>query len=175
MLDTDTALSGSNATIRSTGVALSDEGTLRLYAGGKDDSGVSLLRSWGTRCGLDGSLPFTAKVRVRRTFGPGKRAQTWAPTVYYRNPQGTTAGTLSCTVSLIKNYDEVRTETFTLEATQDDNGISIKSKKLESLAMVDADVIDCVASMTYSGTAFDSVVTPTIDAIVIPYKVQARN
>ncbi len=175
MLGTSAILAGSNATIRAAVVASSSDGSLRLYVGGKDDAGDSLLRSWGKRNALDGSIAFSCKVRARRTFGPGKRAEVWAPTVYYRNPQGSTSGTLSCTVSFVKNYDETRSQTFTMGTTADDNGISIKEQKLEALGMADVQVLDCVVTMTYSGTAFDSVVTPTIDAIVAPYKVQERN
>lgn len=174
MLGTDTILAGLNATIRGAVVANATDGSsLQLYVCGKDDSGASLLRSWGNQCGLDGDIAFTAKARARRTFGPGKKATVWAPTVYYRNPQGDTAGTLSCSVTFVGNYNEdTRTQTFTMETTQDDNGITIKEKTLESLAFSDVSVLDAVVTMTYSGTAFTSVVTPTIDAIIVPYKVQ---
>ena len=179
MLGTDTILAGGNATIRASVVAQSTDGTLRLYVGGKDDSGASLLRAWGRRCVLDGSISFTSKVRARRTFGPGKKATIWPPTMYYRNPQGSTAGTLACSVSLIKNYnEETRTQTFTMETTQDDNGITIKEQKLESLEFGDVSVLDAVVSMVWTptvpGTGYDSVVTPTIDAIVVPMKLQER-
>lgn len=173
-LSSGTILAGINATIRGAVVANASDGTSqKLYACGKNNAGASLLRSWGNRCGLDGSVAFTAKARARRTFGPGKKATVWAPTVYYRNPQGDTAGTLSCSVSFISNYNaETRTETFTMDTTQDDNGISVQEKTLESLACSDVSVLDAVVSMTYSGTAFTSVVTPTVDAIIVPYKVQ---
>lgn len=174
MLGTDTTLAGLNATIRCAVVAqdTSDNST-RLYVGGKDDSGDSLLRSWGPRCALDGAIAFTTKVRARRTFGPGKKATVWAPTLYYRNPQGDTSGSLSCSVSLIPNYDATQavTETFTMDATQDDNGISVVEKSLESLQMSDVSVLDLTVTMSYSGTAFESVTTPTIDAIAVPYKI----
>ena len=171
-LGTDTTLAGMNATIRAAVVAGDTNGSLRLYVAGKDDAGVSQLQSWGNRNGLDSLIGFTAKIRARRTFGPGKRATVWAPTLYYRNPQDATSGTLSCTVSFVRNYDETRSQTFTMETTQDDNGISIKEQTLESLACGDVSVLDAVVTLTYSGTAFDSVVSPTIDALVIPYKVQ---
>lgn len=172
-LGTSTILAGLDATVRAAVVASNTSGSLRLYAGGKDDSGVSLLRSWDVRNGLDGDIAFTSKIRARRTFGPGKRATVWAPTMYYRNPQDATAGTMSCTVSLVGNYDQTRSQTFTMGTTPDDNGISVKEQTLESLAFGDAlSVLDVVVSITYSGTAFDSVVSPTIDAIVVPYKIQ---
>lgn len=176
MLGTDTILAGSNATIRAAVVAQSSDGALKLYCGGKDDSGDSLLRSWGKRNVLDGSIAFTAKVRARKAFGPGKYAsQVDYPVVYYRNPQGNTSGTLTCSVSLVKGYDvETQTQSFDMDTTADDNGISVKSKKLESLFFGEADVLDCVVTMTYSGTAYDSVMTPTIDLITIPYKLQER-
>jgi hypothetical protein len=160
-------------------VAQSTDGTLRLYVGGKDDGAASLLRAWGRRCGLDGEIAFTSKVRARRTFGPGKRATIWAPTVYYRNPQGSVAGALACSVSFVKNYnEETLTQSFTMDTTQDDNGITIKEQKLESLACADVAVLDAVISMTWTptvaGTGWDSVVTPTIDAMVTPLKVQER-
>lgn len=174
MLGTDTILAGLNATIRGAVVATAADGSsLQLYVCGKDDSGASLLRSWGNQCGLDGDIAFTSKVRARRTFGPGKKATVWAPTLYYRNPQGDTSGTLSCSVSFVSGYNaETRTQTFTMDTTQDDNGITVKEQTLESLACSDVSVLDAVVTLTYSGTAFDSVVTPTIDALVVPYKVQ---
>ncbi len=176
MLGTDTILAGSNATIRAAVVASSADGSLRLFCGGQDDSGVSLLRSWSKRNVLDGSIAFTSKVRARRTFGPGKVAtNTDYPVVYYRNPQGSTTGTLTCSVSLVKNYNvETVTQSFTMDTTPDDNGISVKSQKLESLYFGEAEVLDCIVTMTYSGTAYDSVTTPTIDAVVIPLKTQER-
>ncbi len=180
MLGTDTILAGSNATIRATVVASGADGALRLYVGGKDDSGVSLLRSWGNRNAIDGAIAFTTRVRARRTFGPGKCASsTAAPIVYYRNPQGDTAGVLTCSISLVSNYNaETRSESFTMDSTQTANGIAVKSHKLEGLAFANADALDCVASLTYTPTApgvsYDSVITPTIDMIVIPLKVQER-
>jgi hypothetical protein len=157
-------------------VAQATDGTLRLYVAGQDDNDAALLRAWGRRNGLDGSAAFTTKVRARRTFGPGKYASSVDyPVMYFRNPQGDTAGSLSCTVSLVKDYNvETISETFTMDTTPDDNGISIKTKKLESLAFGEANVLDLIVSLTYSGTAFDSVVPPTIDAIVVPLKVQER-
>jgi len=158
-------------------VAQASDGTLRLYVGGQDDSGVSNLRAWGKRNVLDGSIAFTSKIRARRTFGPGKKATVWNPTMYYRNPQGDTSGALSCTVSFIRNYNaETISETFTLESTQDDNGISLKEKVFESVEMGDTSVLDVVISMTYTptvaGVAYDSVMPPTIDALIVPFKVQ---
>lgn len=173
MLGTSAILAGGNATIRAAVVALGTDNTLRLYVGGQDDGAASLLRSWGKRNALDGSIAFTAKIRARRSFGPGTRATVWNPTVYYRNPQGDTSGTMTCTVSYVRNYsDETISQSFTMSTTPDDNGISIKEKVLESLEMGDVAVLDVVATTSYSGTAYDSVTTPTIDAIVVPYKVQ---
>lgn len=174
LLGTGTILAGLNATIRGAVVATAADGSsLQLYVCGKDDNGTSLIRSWGNQCGLDGDIAMTTKVRARRTFGPGKRGTVWSPTLYYRNPQGATAGTLSCSVSFVKNYnEETRTQTFTLDTTQDDNGITIKEQTLESLACSDVSVLDAVITLTYSGTAFNSVVAPTIDAMIVPYKVQ---
>lgn len=176
MLGTSAILAGGNATIRASVIAQSSDGTLRLYVAGQNDSGDSSLRSWGKRNALDGTTAFTTKVRARRTFGPGKKtAQVWNPTVFYRNPQGDTAGTLSCTVSLIRDYDvEVNSQTFTMETTQDDNGISVKTQELGSMECGEAGVLDLVISMTYTGTAFDSVTTPTIDAVIVPFKLGGR-
>lgn len=174
MLGTDTTLAGINATIRAAVTAQDASDTSqRLYVAGQDDGGDSLLRSWGTRCAVDGEIAFTTKIRARRTFGPGKRATVWGPTLYYRNPQGATPGTLSCIVSYVPNFSvsETVTETFTMDATQDDNGISVVEKSLESLGLSDVSVLDVVVTLSYSGTAFDSVVTPTIDAMAVPYKV----
>lgn len=179
MLGTDAILAGGNATNRAAVVALGSDGTQRLFLGGADDSGNASLRSWGRRNVLDGDIPFIAKVRARRRFGPGKTATIFNPTVYYRNPQGNTAGTLTCSVSFVKNYNvETLTESFTMEATQDDNGISVVPKKLESLQFGDVEVLDLVVSLTWAptvaGVAYDSVTTPTIDAITVPFKTGPR-
>jgi hypothetical protein len=137
--------------------------------------GNATLRFWGTQNGLDGDTPFTAKVRARKAFGPGKTAEVFPPILYYRNPQGEADGTLSCTVQYIKNYSETMPpQTFVMEATQANNGISVARKKLESLSFAEAEVLDVVVSMTYTGEAYDSVTTPTIDALVVPYKEQTR-
>jgi hypothetical protein len=177
MLGTSTILAGSNATIRAAVVATTTSGAARLYVGGQDDGGASLLRSWNVRNGLDGDISFSSKVRARRTFGPGKVAQIWNPTLYYRNPQGSVAGALSCTVTIARNYDaETVTQTFTMDTTQDDNGISVKEQILEGIEFSDVSVLDASVTMlftpTVAGTGFNSVTTPTVDALVIPYKVQ---
>jgi len=177
MLGTSAILAGGNATNKAAVVAQASDGTLRLYVGGQDNSGASSLRSWGKRNGLDGSIAFTTKIRARKSFGPGKKATVWNPVMYYRNPQGDTSGTLSCTVSFIRNYDvETISQTFTLESTQDDNGITVKEKVFESVEMADVSVLDVVTSLTWTptvaGVGYDSVTTPTIDALIVPYKVQ---
>lgn len=177
MLGTSAILAGGNASITAAVVAQATDGTLRLYVGGQDDSGASSLRAWGKRNGVDGDIAFTTKIRARKSFGPGKKATIWNPVLYYRNPQGETAGTLSCTVNYIRNYDvETIPETFTMASTQDDNGITVKEQVMESVEMGDVAVLDVVISMTWTpavaGTGFDSVTTPTIDALIVPYKVQ---
>jgi hypothetical protein len=54
----------------------------------------------------------------------------------------------------------------------------VKELKLESLACADVSVLDAVISMVWTptvpGTAYDSVVTPTVDALVVPFKLQER-
>lgn len=181
MLGTSAILAGGSATIRAAVVGQAADGTLRLYVGGQDDAGASVLRSWGKRNVIDGQTAFTTKIRARRTFGPGKKvSQVWNPTLYYRNPQGdTAAGTLSCTVTLIRDYNvESMPQTFTMEATQDDNGITVKEKVMEGLECGETSVLDLVITMTYTpavaGVAFDSVTTPTIDAVMVPIKIGDR-
>lgn len=175
-LASTTILAGGNATIRASVIALGSDSTLRLFVAGKTSAGAASLRSWGKRNVLDGTTAFTTKIRARKIFGPGKTATAYAPLLYYRNPQGSTSGTLTCTVSYVKNYnDETLSQSFTLDTTADDNGITLKTKKLESLEQFgDIDALDCTVELVYSGTAFDSVPTPTIDAIVIPYKETQR-
>lgn len=177
MLGTSTILAGGSATIRAAMVAQASDGTLRLYVGGQDDNGASVLRSWGKRNGLDGDTAFTTKIRARKAFGPGKKATIWNPVLYYRNPQGDVAGTLSCVVNYVRNYNaETVTQTFTMDSTQDDNGITVKEQVMESVEMGDVSVLDVVIAMTWTptvaGTGFDSVTTPTIDAVIVPYKLQ---
>jgi hypothetical protein len=175
LFGTDTILAGGNATNRASVVSIASDGTLRLFVGGADDDGNSALRAWGRRNVVDGDIPFTARVRARRTFGPGKTATVGNPIVYYRNPQGSTSGTLTCSVSLVRDYNvETITQSFDMESTQDDNGITVKEQKLESLQLGDVSVLDLVVSLTYAGTSYDSVTTPTIDVIHVPVKVGPR-
>jgi hypothetical protein len=174
MLGTTTTLAGGDASIRAAVVAQAADGTVRLHVGGQNDAGEGVIRTWGKQNALDGTVAFTAKLRARKTF-EGKVSQVWAPIVYYRNPQASTTGTLTCAVQLVRNYDEeTLSDSFVMGTTADDNGIAIKRKKLEGLACGEAEVLDLIVTLSYAGTAFDSVTTPTIDAIVIPYKVQAR-
>ena len=91
--------------------------------------------------------------------------------MWYRNPQGATAGTLTLQASLIRDYDETRTQSIVLETTDDEDGISVKQVTLESLASADVSTLDVRLSLSYSGTAFTSSTTPSIDAISIPYTV----
>jgi hypothetical protein len=176
-LGTSTILAGGSATIRAAVVAQASDGTLRLFVGGQDDSGNAVLRSWGKRNGLDGETAFTMRIRARKAFGPGKRATIWNPVIYYRNPQGDTSGELQCSVSLIGNYNaQTITQTFTMAASQDDNGIAVNEQVMESVEMGDVSVLDLVIATTWTptvaGTGYDSVVTPTIDAVIVPYKLQ---
>lgn len=180
MLGTTTTLVGGDASIRAAVVARGTDGTLRLHVGGQDDSGGAVVRTWSKRNALDGDVPFAAKVRARRIF-QGKVAQVFSPLVYYRNPQNSTDGTLTCSVVLTRTYttgddsaEESLSQSFTMETTADDNGIAIKRKSLNELRMGEAEILDCTVEMSYSGTAFDSATSPTIEAIVIPYKTQER-
>lgn len=173
LLGTSTILGGSGAEILNGAFAASNDGNRRMYVCGQDASGVGTISSWGAQCALDGSSTFISTVRFRKVFKSGYQFTVYAPTVWYRNPQGTTSGTLTLTVSYTRDFDELRTQSKTLEATDDDNGIAVKFVTFEGLASADVSVLDVTLSLSYAGTAYTSEVPPTIDAVEVPYELAA--
>lgn len=171
LLGISTILGGSGSEIRNGTFAASNEGTRRMYVCGQDASGNGTITSWGAQASLDGSDTFTTIGRYRKVFAPGYKATVKNPTVWYRNPQGTTSGALTLTLSYTTDFDELRTQSQTLVVTDDDNGIAVRKMTFESLSASDFCVLDLTASMSYVGTGYSTEVTPTIDAIVVPYQV----
>jgi hypothetical protein len=171
LLGTSTILGGSGAEILNGTFAATNDGERRMYVCGQDAAGVAQILSWGSQCALDADATFTTIARFRKLFKPGWRSTVGNPTVWYRNPQGTTAGTLTLTLSMTRDFDELRTQSKTLDVTDDDNGIAVKQVTFEGLASADVSVLDLSAELSYVGTAYASEVTPAIDAIVVPYEV----
>ena len=171
VLDSTTIMGGTGAAIINGAFLEDPNGGRRLYLCGQSSASVGTLFKWAGQVGLDVTNPYTAVARYRRAFAAqlGKKITTGNPTVWYRNPQGATAGTLTLQASLIRDYDETRTQSITLETTDDEDGISVKQVTLESLASADVSTLDVRLSLSYSGTAFTSSTTPSIDAISIPY------
>jgi hypothetical protein len=177
-LGTSTALAGLGATVRSATVGrITSTGTRRLIFGGQDADEAAALTNLGGQVGLDGSATYTSQTRIRKVVQPGYLCSAGTPTIFYRNPQGDTAGTLSCTLSYLRpsgpnGESTVVSETVTLTATTDENGIEVQQHTFESVAWADTAVLDVRLTLSYTGTAFSSAVTPTIDAVVIPVRVQ---
>jgi hypothetical protein len=173
LLGTSTVLGGTGDLINHGVVGTTPDGLRRLILAGQyGGAGITtaLLMSWGGSPSDIGG-EFTSIARFRRLVKPGSRATFYAPTVWYRNPQGTTPGTLTLTLTLTRDFEEQRTQSKTLGVTDDDNGIAVKHVTFEALAGADVSVLDLSASLTYVGTAYSSQVTPALDAIVVPYLV----
>ena len=172
LLGTNTNLGGNGAEIRNGAFAVSTEGTQRMYVCGQNAAGAGVIQSWGNQVALDGSDTYLTIGRYRKVLRPGFLCTVMNPTVFYRNPQGTTAGTLTLTLTYIRDFDEQRQQSKTLTMTDDDNGIAVRQVTFEGLMQADVSTLDVRAQLSYSGTAYASQVTPAIDAIVVPWKTQ---
>lgn len=170
LLDVNTFLGGSGTEIRNGCFAASTDGGRRLYVCGQNASGAATISSWGAQCALDIASTFISTARYRKPTKIGYTAgQVGNPAIWYRNPQGTTAGTLTLTATYTRDFDEQRSASIVLVPTDDDNGIAVRQVVLEGMACADVSVLDLTLSLSYAGTAYASEVTPTIDAVVIPY------
>lgn len=172
LLGVDTFLGGSGNEIRNGAFATSAEGARRMYVCGQDENGAAAITSWGGQAALDGDETFLSIARYRKVLQPGSRCTVMSPTVFYRNPQGTTPGTLTLALTFTRDFTEQRTQSKTLAMTDDDNGIAVLQTTFEGLAQADVSTLDVRAQLSYAGTAYGSEVTPTIDAIVVPFMVQ---
>ena len=173
ILGTTTILGGTGAVILNGAFIEDPNGGRRLYLCGQSTTSTGSLFKWSGQVGLDIAAAYTVTARYRRAFGVeyGARVTLGAPTIWYRNPQGTTTGTLTMMVSLIRDYNETRTQSVTLTPSTDEDGIAINQVTLESLASADVSTADLRIYLTYSGTAFPSAAAPSIDAVAIPYTV----
>lgn len=173
LLGTSTILGGSGAEILNGAFAATNSGNRRMYVCGQDAAGAGMITSWGTQCALDGTATFTSIARFRKVFKPGYYFTIYNPTIWYRNPQGTTPGTLTLTVSYTRDFDELRSQSKTLEPTDDDNGIAVKFVTFEGLGSADVSVLDVTLALSYSGTGYESEPSPTIDAVEVPFEIDA--
>lgn len=174
VLDSTTIMGGSGAAILNGAFIEDPNGGRRLYLCGQSDSTTGTLFKWAGQVGLDVASPYTTGARYRRSFAAisGKKATIGAPTVWYRNPQGETSGTLTCQLSYIRDDDETRTQSKTLEATGDENGVAVRQVTFEGLRSADVSTLDVRMYLSYSGTAFISSPAPSIDALSIPFQLQ---
>jgi len=173
VLDSTTIIGGSGAEIINGAFIEDPNGGRRMYLSGQTAASTGALFKWAGQIGLDASSAYTSGARYRKSFAAitGRKVNVGNPTVFYRNPQGTTTGTLTLQLSYIRDFNETRTQSVTLDVTDDENGIAVKQKSLESLMAADVSTLDVRAYLTYSGTAFTSSPGPSIDAIVVPYTV----
>jgi hypothetical protein len=171
-----TIIGGSGAAIINGAFIEDPNGGRRLYLCGQASASTGTLFKWAGQVGLDVDSTYITGARYRRAFGVvgGRTVTVGTPTVWYRNPQGSTTGTLTLQMSYIRNFDETRTQSVTLGTTDDENGIAVTQVTLESLMAADVSTLDVRVYLSYSGTAFTSSATPSIDAIVIPYSWQER-
>lgn len=172
LLGTDTYLGGSGSTFVNGVFAAATDGSRRMFLCGQDANGAGTIVSWGAQCALDGESTFIAIARYRKVLAPGRRATVGAPTVFYRNPQGSVTGTQTLEVTYVRDFDEQRAQSVTLDATDQNNGIAIKQTTLEGLSSADVSTLDVILALSYTGTAYTSETTPCIDAIMVPYSVK---
>lgn len=177
-LGIDTILAGGGSSIKTATIAIaSDTSTRRLIVGGQDATSVSSLTAIGTQCVMDGTTAFTTRARVRRMLKPGFSATVFNPTIWYRNPQGSTSGTLTCTLQFLRpagpdGESTVVSSMVTLDATTDESGIELRQHTFTDVQWTDLTVVDVRVSLTYSGTAFASAYPPSIDIVALPYRIQ---
>lgn len=170
IIGTSTTIGGAGAAIVN-GCFLEDpDGGKRLYLVGQTDSTTGVMYKWGGRATLDATATYTTIARYRRAFAAeaGRKVTIGVPTIWYRNPQGSTSGTLTLAADFIRDDDETRSQSVTLDATTTNSGITVKQKSLESLASADVSTLDVKLTLSYSGTAFTSSPPPSIDVISIP-------
>jgi hypothetical protein len=169
-LGIDTVLGGTGTEIEN-GTYAESNGARRLFVCGQDADGGPKMSVRGGQAVLDIDEPFTATARFRKVVKLGHKATFGCPTVWYRNPQGTTAGTLTLTATYTRDFVEQRSQSVELPPTDFGNRIALGRYTFEGIQCADAAVVDLTFSLSYSGTAWVSEVTPSIDAAVVPYKV----
>ncbi len=169
-LGIDTVLGGSGTELQN-GAYCDADGARRLFVCGNDVNDLPTISSRGGQTVLDIDQPFTATARFRKVFKLGYKTTVGCPTVWYRNPQGTTPGTLTLTATYTRDFTEQRTQSVALPATDFGNGIAVSRYTFEGISQADASVLDLTLSLAYAGTPYVSETTPTIDAVVVPYTV----
>ena len=170
LLGITTIIGGDGAEIINGAFIEDPDGGKRMYMVGQSDATTGAMRKWGGRVGLDAATAYTTIARYRRAFaaGGGRKVTIGNPTIWYRNPQGDTDGDLTLVMSYIRDDDETRSQTIVLEATDNENGIAVVQRTLETLASADVSTLDVQMILSYDGTSYDSVSTPSIDAVSIP-------
>lgn len=170
LLGVDTYLGGSGAAIINGAFLEDPDGGRRMYLVGQASTATGSLFKWGGRVAMDAAATYVTTTRYRRAFTAeqGRKVTAGNPTVWYTNPQGATTGTMTLQLSYIRDDEDTITQSVTLAATDDENGVASRRITLESVQAADVSVLDVRASLSYSGTAFASVAAPAIHAIQIP-------
>jgi hypothetical protein len=177
-LGTSSTLAGAGSSIITATVATNaTTDTRRLLLGGQDADSAGVITSVGGQCALDGATTFTSTVRVRKMLRPGFKASAQNPTIWYVNPQGSTSGTLTCTLSFLRpagpnGESDAVTQSVTLDATTDESGVEMKEFTFGGVSWADFTTLDLKLTLSYSGTAFSSAQPPAIHAVYIPMKMQ---
>lgn len=168
-LGIDTVLGGSGTEIHN-GCYAEQDGERRLYLCGTDADDMPTVSIRGGQTVLDIDQPFTATARYRKVFKPGYTATVGCPTVYYRNPMGTTAGTLTLTATYTRNFSEQRTQSVELPPTDFGNRMAFGIYTFEGLSSADVSVLDLTLDLNYVGAPYVSEMTPSLECVVVPYQ-----
>jgi hypothetical protein len=88
--------------------------------------------------------------------------------VVYRSP---TTETATLAVAYIRDDGEVRTQSKTLTATENNDPLDQERVTFESLEMTDAFVVDVRLYLSY-GAAWSGAIPAAIDSVWIPYTLQ---
>lgn len=155
--------------VRSVFIAQNDNGQSRLHVVGADPDGDPSMLSLGDQCALDGSEPFTSRIRVRRYAADGHKFAVGSPTLVYRNPIGDTQSVGTLTVELIRDDGFVMAESITMETTPQDDPTIQKRHTFSRCQMDDALALDVRITMSYT-VGFLSAIPPSIDAVIVPEK-----
>jgi hypothetical protein len=167
-LGVDTILGGGGTEIYN-GCYAEQNGERRLYLCGADKNDLPTISSRGGQAVMDIDQPFTALVRYRKMFKPGFKATVGCPTVYVHNPQGTSPGTLTLTATYIRDFTEVRSQSYVVPPTTFGSRIDFGVHTFEGISSADVTVLDLVLALRYEGTPYESPVTPSVACVVVPF------
>jgi hypothetical protein len=174
LLGQDTVLFNSGE-VRCAVTAQDSSGVPRFQVGGVSTSSAGVIYAYGAQGGIDGSTPFTTRVRFRLpvALAQGRSVTLLAPTVIYRNPIGSAVSVGTMGISYISDDGREASTTVTLTATSADDPLGQQRVTVEGLQLADTLVVDVRLSLYYSAS-FTATVPPAIDAVIVPWSMDAE-